>query len=128
MKYLSDYSQQGITNLLNELGGFYAFSDDQLKEQLKEGVEYVSLGMGLICPKENAKALKEGLVENFKKAMQQDLKENGKVGIIKRELSNHEAYYTGDISDTHGALMAYGITEEEIMEVYVEERKNIEIW
>lgn len=128
MKYLSDYSQEGITNLLNELGGFYAFSDAQYNEAKKEGVEYVSLGMGLICPKENAKALQEGLIEVSKNAIQQDLKENGKVNIIKRELSNHEAYYTGDISDTYYALKCYDITEAEILEVYNEEKKNVEVW
>ena len=128
MKYLSDYSQQGITNLLSTLGGFYAFSDAQYNEGKKEGVEYVSLGMGLICPKENAKALQEGLIEVSKNAIQQDLKENGKVNIINRELSNHEAYYTGDISDTYYALKCYGITEAEILEVYNEERKNVGVW
>lgn len=124
MKYLSDYSKDGITDLLNKLGGFYAFSDAQYNEVKREGVEYVSLGMGLICPKENAKALQEGLIEVSKNAIQQDLKENGKENIIKRELSNHEAYYTGEISDTYGALVAYGITEAEIYEVYRKELPN----
>lgn len=122
MKYLSDYTQQGITDLLNQYGGFFAFSDAQLNEQKKEGVEYVSCGYGLIAPKENAKLLIDGLIANGDKAVQQDIAENGKEEIIKRELYNHEAFYTGDIEQTVDALRIYGFTEEDVRLVFYKER------
>ena len=43
--------------------------------------------------------------------------ENGKEGVIKRELSNHECYYTGDISGCEEAL-------DEIIKVYRQEAPN----
>jgi hypothetical protein len=84
MKYLSDYTEQGITDLLNQHGGFFAFSDSQLDEKKQPGIEYVSCGAGLICPKDNAKALIQGLIDNGDKSVQQDIQENGKEEIIKR--------------------------------------------
>lgn len=122
MKYLSDYTQQGITDLLNQYGGFFAFSDAQMNEKKKEGVEYVSCGHGLIAPKENAKLLVDGLIANGDKAVQQDIAENGKEEIIKRELYNHEAFYTGDIEQTVDALSIYGFTEEDVRLVFYKER------
>lgn len=121
MKYLSDYTQEGITKLLEQYDGFFAFSNSQYAEKAKEGVIYVNCGSGLVCPKENAKALIAGLVENGKNAVQKDIAENGKEAIIKRELANYEAYYTGDIEDTCDALRVYGFTEDEINEVFVKE-------
>ncbi|WP_456303359.1 DUF7659 family protein, partial [Vibrio lentus] len=41
----------------NEAGAFFAFSNKQFDEAKKEGVKYASLGMGLICPVDNAKQL-----------------------------------------------------------------------
>jgi Glu-tRNA(Gln) amidotransferase subunit E-like FAD-binding protein len=46
------------------------------------------------------------------------LAENGKDGVIERELHNHEAFYVGSIRDTVDALSDYGITREEIRQVY----------
>lgn len=122
MKYLSDYTQQGITDLLNQHGGFFAFSDAQFNEKKKEGVEYVGCGHGLIAPKENAKALVDGLIANGDRAVQQDIQENGKEAIISRELYNHEAFYTGDIEDTYEALTIYGFTREDVQLVFHKER------
>ena len=42
---------------------------------------------------------------------------------IAYELANHEAYYTGDISDTMEAL-GKDYTEAEVLEVYRAERKK----
>jgi len=114
MKYLMDYIQDKQTALLDKMGAFFAFGNKQFDEQKKEGVEYVSMKMGLICPKSNAKELHEGLRKIAKEGMAADLAENGKSGIIRRELSNHEYCYTYDISDTVDAVSEYGITEEEV--------------
>ena len=44
--------------------------------------------------------------------------ENGLVAIIKRELSNYECYYTGEIEDAVDTLEDYGITYEQVLKVF----------
>ena len=117
MKYLSEYIDKGITKLLKENGAFFAFSTEQLKEQNVVGVKYVNLESGLICPKKNVKALVKGMDKNVKNGIAQDIKENGKNRIIKRELNNHEFGYTGEIEQTVDSLTDYDITEKEIAKV-----------
>jgi hypothetical protein len=118
MKYLSHYTEEGQTKLFNECGSFFAFSNKQFDDKKKEGVKYVAMGAGLICPKEHTKKLSDGLEEVTKNAIAKDIKENGKKGIISRELSNHECFYVGSIDDALGALSGYGFTTEEVQKVY----------
>lgn len=122
MKYLQHYTEQATTALLKENGAFFAFSDAQFNEQKKEGVEYVNTFGGMVCPKENARAILDGLSAITAKGIAADIAENGKEAIIKRELSNHEAYYTGDTTSTVDALSGYGFTLEDIQNVYKTER------
>jgi len=123
-KYLREYIEDAQTKAIDEAGAFFAFSNKQFNEQKQEGVQYVKLMAGLICPKENAKDLVEKLSEIYKEGIKLDLAENGKEGVIKRELSNHECYYTGDISGCEEALSDYGITKDEIIKVYRQEAPN----
>ena len=118
MKYLSDYTQQAQTNLYNELGAFFAFSNKQFEEAKKKGVEYVSLGMGMIVPKNNAKQLVERLGQIQKEGIKQDIAENGKEAIIRRELFNHECFFTHDITDCVEKLEEYGYSHDDIFQVY----------
>jgi len=118
MKYLSDYTNVKQTKLWNDNGAFFAFGDKQLDEQKQEGVSYVSLGMGLIAPKENASKIIEGLESIYTEGIQQDISDNGIKAIIHRELANHEAQITGDISDTVEALEFYGITRAQVRAEY----------
>ncbi|MGD8232076.1 DUF7659 family protein [Vibrio sp. TRT 1302] len=118
MKYLSDYIQQPQTALFDELGAFFAFSNKQFDEAKKKGVEYVSLGMGMIVPKNNAKKLVERLEEIQKEGIKQDIAENGKEAIIRRELSNHECFYTNDITDCVEKLEEYGYSYDDVYQVY----------
>ena len=118
MKYLDDYTQEATTALLNDNGAFFAFSNQQLDERKKEGVAYVSMGAGLICPKENINRVAQGFKDIIKGGIALDLSENGKEAIIERELANHEAYYTGDISTTVDYLNGYGFTREDILAVF----------
>jgi hypothetical protein len=126
MKYLTDYTEAATTKLLNDCGAFYAFGTKQFDEQKREGITYVSMGAGLICPKENADRIFDGVNGILAAGIAADLKENGKDGIIRRELANHEAYYTGDIGPTVAVLTAYGFTPDEIMAVYLRERSSQE--
>jgi hypothetical protein len=106
------------TKVFSDTGSFFAFSDSQFEKQKQENVIYVAVGAGLICPKEHAEDVVARLDSIYTTAIAQDLAENGKDGVIERELANHEAYYTGDIEDTVYALEDYGITNTEILAVY----------
>ena len=118
MKYLSEYTNEAVTKALDNAGAFFAFSNEQFDEAKKENVKYVSMGMGMICPKENARQLEEDLDNAIKAGIAQDITENGLEAIIKRELNNHEAYYTRDLTSTIEALSAYPITAEDIKKVF----------
>lgn len=124
MKYLSDYISEKQTQVFNETGAFFAFSDKQFLEGKKEGVTYVSLGGGMLCPKENASVLVERLDGIYKEGIKQDIEENTIEGVIRRELANHEAYYTGDIDQTFEAIQDYGVTREQVLEIYKSEKNN----
>ncbi|MGO2168724.1 DUF7659 family protein [Pseudoalteromonas sp.] len=115
---LSTIIKPKITELYNKTGAFFAFGDEQFNKAKTEGVKYVQLQSGLICPKENAKQVVEGMSKIIKVGIQDDLRINGKANIIKRELFNYECFYTGDIDDCVDALKDYGINLEEIQQVY----------
>jgi hypothetical protein len=121
MKYLSDYTEQATSKLLEDNGAFFAFSDKQFEEQKEKNKtkkDYTHIFGGLIVPKENAKIVATELPNITNQGIKKDIEENGITNIIKRELSNHEAYYTGDIEDTADTLKQYGITPEQILEVF----------
>jgi|TARA_B110001469_G_C9382021_1_gene197975 hypothetical protein len=118
MNYLSDYTSAKQTQLLNDNGAFFAFSQKQLDEEKKEGVVYMSIAPGLIVPKINASKILKGFEAINTDGVKQDISENGIKAIIHRELANYEAQITGDISDTVQALEDYGITREQVSTEY----------
>jgi len=124
MKYLQDYQEEAQTALFNNTGAFFAFSTIQFNEQKKDSTKYINMGAGLICPENNVKELIERLNSIYKSAIKKDLKENGAEEIIKRELYNHECFYTGDITDCVNKLKDYGITVKEIQTIYNKEFPN----
>jgi len=118
MKYLSDYMNDSQTELFKKTGSFFAFSGKQLAEQRVEGVVYVNLDGGMICPKDTVEELIDGLNCIHDKAIEDDINDNGIDAIIKRELGNHECYYTGDYEAVLEVLDPYGISEQQIVEVF----------
>ncbi|MCK9370253.1 hypothetical protein M0R04_10135 [Candidatus Dojkabacteria bacterium] len=118
MKYLQDYMQEAQTKALEKAGAFFAFSNKQFDEQKKDRIKYSNCGMGMICPSENVKTLLDELDRAYKNGIEKDIAENGYTNIVKRELNNHEAYYTQDITDTCNALGDYPITKENIYKVF----------
>jgi len=120
MKYLSDYTKDGLTAIFDKYGVFFAFSDKQFKEQCQPDIKYVSIS-GMICPKEHANTVQKEIAAVGEAAIKQDLAENGQAAIIRRELCNHECYYTGDVEQCVDALDGYAIAEEDIMNIYREE-------
>jgi hypothetical protein len=127
MKTLCNYTQEAQTALFDSLGAFFAFSDTQFNKSKKDGVNYCTFINGLIVPKENAKALADGLESITAKGIASDIAENGLKAIIRRELFNYECFYTNDISDCVEALSGYGIEQGEIRAEYLHIRANEDI-
>lgn len=118
MKSLIHYTQDRQTAVFNETGAFFAFTRKQFDQAKKEGVEYCRIVSGLICPVQNAKKLINQLAVIQQEGIVQDIQENGKQAIIRRELFNYECFYTGDICNCVDALQDYGYSYDDIYQVY----------
>ena len=114
MKSLSDYVEQAQTDIFEENGAFFAFGDKQFEEKKVEGVKYVSIGMGLIAPKENADKMMKDLSDTHEKGVALRLEEYGMSKIAQYELGNYECQISMDYSDAHAVLKDYGITDEQM--------------
>jgi len=115
MKYLQDYLKEKQSALIEELGVIFAFSNKQFEEAMDPKVEkYVRVASGCYCPKPNIEQFLKRHDEVVTEAIKQDLTENGKTGVIHRELSNHEYSYSGDVFSTVQALVGYDITEADV--------------
>lgn len=126
MEYLQDYMSERQTALFKKTGAIFAFSRERFDEQKQEGVTYVNCGMGMLCPKENADELFKGIDEIYTSSIKQDIEENGLTAIIKRELNNHECYYSGDIEDCVDKLKDYPVTRDDIQKVFRNKNHVIE--
>ena len=110
--------------IIKKHGGFFAFSTSQFNEQKKDGVNYAAVMHGMIAPKGNVKQLLIELENNFDLIISADLKRNGVKRIIHRELANHEAQITMDVSDTVDALLDYKINKAQILAEFNEFMAN----
>jgi len=129
MKYLTDYIQEKQTTLFKKYQVFFAFSNEQFakgKEEnnIQAGTRITHCGMGLYLPSEHADAFIEEYEKLVDDGIAQDIADNGIENIIVRELSNHEAWYTGNIESTYDAIKDYGITKDDILAVYKKEYSN----
>jgi hypothetical protein len=120
MKYLNDYIDDQMSEIWARHGAFFAFSDKQFFEKAKEEHRpYINLGMGLICPQEMAVQMVAEIDTVIEAGIAQDIAENGLEAIIRRELDNHECYYSGDVKPVVEKLREYpGIESEMIYAVY----------
>jgi hypothetical protein len=119
MKDFRSYYDKNFSQLLKEVGGFFAFNEDQIKKGIKPGKNYTRFsGMGLFIEREYADTFLDRLEALTSAAIANDKKHNTDEEIIDRELINHEAWYTGTISDTVDALSGYGYTKEQIKTVH----------
>lgn len=115
---LAQYVETPQNELFEELGVFFAFSNEQFQEQKQEGVKYSHLGSGTICPTANVAEFIKRHNEIVNKGIEQDKLENGKRKIILRELHNYECFYISDPTDAIHALSRYGFTEEDVLDVF----------
>ena len=110
---------------------FFAFSNEQFAKQKEDGVKYVSLGNGTICPKENVDEFLETLSAIQEKGVETDIAENGMDKIIKRELYNYEAFL-GSVDLAIETFKVYNLIEdykmkvEDIVRVFNDEIKKID--
>ncbi len=130
MKYLQDYIQDKQTALFNKYNIFFAFSHTQLKEGLDKhdakAKDYCTIGAGLCCPTDKAKEVEDGLDKIYIEGIAQDIAENGKKAIILRELNNHEAYYTHDVSSTYDSLYGYDVTKDMLWKLFNNKNYKLE--
>jgi len=123
---LKEERQEKLSGLIKECKMFFAFSNQQFEENktpLTEGDKYLSLGSGTYLPKSNINKWKEGVtaLSNWFISQVQEQRE----AYIRYELSNHEAYYTGDIDSAFEALEG-NFTREEVQSVFNVERRKEE--
>lgn len=114
------------TKAINKADAFFAFSREQFDEGKKDGIEYANAGCGMYCNRLKKNTLIDELEEIYAEGIKQDVKENGLTRIVKRELNNHEASYTGDIETTADALIDYPISKEQILKVFRNKKFVIE--
>ena len=114
----SQFTQAQTTRVLDKYKCFFAFGNKQFNEKKLEGIKYLSLGGGLIVPKENVDAFLDETDKNNEISKKEYLEKYGKLNIIKMELANHEAYYTRDIEDTYDEVKSLGISLKEVQKVF----------
>ena len=107
MKYLSDYLEKAQTEAFETTGSFFAFGQKQFNERKIEGVKYVNMGTGLVCPKGKEKELQTLLDIAYEEAIIADVKENGAYAIIQREYFNHECQIVMDRSAMLDAIAGH---------------------
>ena len=136
MKYLSDYIEEEQSALIKELGVFFAFSNEQFEQGAKEnehlkpeGTKWSHFGAGMYMPSVNADEFVRRQAEIVKLGVAKDLEENGRSGVLQRELGNYEIglSYEGinDINFRDG-IASYGFTEEEIKAEYKKHMQEVE--
>lgn len=124
MKYtaIKNKYQEKFTELSDEVGLFWAFSEQQFaegreKNPIKEGEKYTSIGMGGYLPKKNVQRFIDRQKE-LDKWQKQEIKKAKATEVILYELGNYECFYTGDIQDALEVLEPLGYTVEQVKEVY----------
>lgn len=123
MKYLTDYTELKLLALFEEQGAFRALGEEALAAQAVEGVEYGQAAFGVMCPIENCQAVRDGINKIMDEGRAADIAENGRDGVIQRELFNLEAFVSYDTTSCEEALADYGITKNEVVSVFNRVRK-----
>ncbi len=123
-KHLSSYTDQPITELFNQYGAFWAFSNSQFNDAKKDNIEYVTFWGNCFCDKITVKQFIKEYHSIFEEQTKLFLLENKKEDIIKYELANYECFYTGEIEEAFEVLKQYGFTLEEVKKVYFQELQN----
>lgn len=115
--------EKAISDIIEKHQVFYAFNSVQLEEgkkkiKIKENKELASIGAGGFIPKINLVAFANDL-KQAEKDYKKELKgaKQAKVEAISYQLSNHECFYTGDISPVIEFFSGV-YTKNDILKVY----------
>ena len=111
---MQSYIEPLQTKLFNELGVIFAYSQQQFNEARVGGVEYSTLGMGLIVPTDNVEMFHTGHKKVVEEAVKLCLAENTIKDLIYNSLANYECQITMCIDDAVEALEVLGITREQV--------------
>lgn len=108
-----------LTEVFNKHDVFFAFSNKQVEEQKKEGVEYIyNSSLNMFYNIKSKDTIYKDMEEAIDKAIAIDKEQNTKEAIILRELLNYECFYTGSPRDAIEALKDYSYTKEDVLEVF----------
>jgi len=118
MNHTHDKTREAaISKIMEDSGAFFAFSNSQFKEKAQEGVTYARLPLGMLAPKDKARATMKAINEAIAESIAESLRNNTLEEIIRYELANHEAPYSGNICDTMAALAGYDVTESQVQKI-----------
>lgn len=118
MKYteLKKELSEKVQKLHDKTGVFWAFSNDQFKEGAKDAESVTKIGMGGFVPSVNYQELATQ-TKRLYQWFNEEVKKLEPEKVILYELANHEAWYTGDITDAYEVLKDYGYTPEQVQKV-----------
>ncbi len=118
--------EKKYSELLEKLGIFFAFGNEQFNRQKQEGVVYVSMGAGMIAPKDRVPDFIEGYSQIDKEIQEMYHSNVDMDKYISYCLNNYEAYYTCDLEDSFkDAKNIYpNCTIEDVRKVFRENRSK----
>lgn len=116
MKSLDSYTDEKISELLNENGAFFAFNDRQFNEQASPEKLYSSVSWlpGLCIPNENCEAVINGLERIHDEGIRQQVSQHSADEIIQYHYFNYECQISYDNTDALNALEPYRVKFPEI--------------
>ncbi len=118
-KTLKQIKHDEQTKIIKNNGAFFAFNDQQFKEQKKQNIIYVNMGVGLICPKNNAKTLKKELDDLNKKAIKKQMETQSIKDIVFKNCFNYELQYSfNGFEQLKEILQDYPIKETQLSLYY----------
>ena len=105
--------------IIKNNGAFFAFNDQQFKEKKDPKTIYVNMGVGLICPKNNAQTLKKELDDLNKKAIKKQMEKYSIKDIVFKNCFNYELQYSfNGFEELKEILEGYSIKETELSLYY----------
>lgn len=90
-----------IAKLLDSLGIFYATNNDQYYKNKKEGITYVSDGLGLVIPRQNVKIYYEKLLAILKETKIEIHNNASMDEYINYELESYDCFNSGNYKEIH---------------------------
>jgi len=118
--------EDSLSAIFENLGIFFAFSDEQFEESRKPDVEYFTPGFGMVIPVQNKDAFKIAYDQHCQETEALYREHIPMDDYILYELYNHEAYYTWDVTSAMDAVQVIysECTREDMWRVFDENKKS----